>query len=378
MTNDSLKNAKKARNDEFYTVYEYIQKEINAYIEYNPQIFQNKVVLCPCDDPEWSNFTRFFAQNFEKLGLKKLICTSYSLDSKNSILIDYQFSLEDYLTSFEKESSIFNAENTSSHGKVFILEANNSKHINIDNLSWKYLDGDGDFHSDEIKKLREEADVIVTNPPFSLFKDFVEWIFEEKKEFLIIGNMNAITYTEVFPRIKNNEMWLGATCNSEDMVFRVPDGAIITEKDKLKAEKLGYKGNYTRLGNANWYTNLDHGRRHQPLQLMSMLDNKKYSKHKEIRENGYQKYDNYDAINIPYVDAIPKDYDNVMGVPITFLSKYCPEQFEILGATESEGVGFSNGLWDKSSKISQPIIKGVKQYKRIFIRRRVQSNENNS
>jgi hypothetical protein len=147
--------------------------------------------------------------------------------------------------------------------------------------------------------------------------------------------MNAITYKEVFPLIKDNLMWLGATCNSEDMVFEVPEGTIINEKDRLKAEKLGYIGNYTRLGNANWYTNLEHGRRHQPLSLMSTEDNIKFSKHKDIKKNGYKKYDNYDAIEIPYTDAIPNDCNEVMGVPITFLSKYCPEQFEIVGMCEN-------------------------------------------
>lgn len=198
-------------------------------------------------------------------------------------------------------------------------------------MEWDYLEGDGDFRSDEIKALRDEADIIVTNPPFSKFRDFLAWIVEAGKKFLIIGNMNAITYKEVFSLIKENWLWLGATCNSEDMVFAVPEGAVIAPQDREKAARLGYVGNYTRLGNACWYTNLDHGRRHQPLSLMTMADNIKFSRHKEIREKGYCKYDNYDAIDIPFTDAIPADYEGVMGVPITYLDKYCLEQFEILG-----------------------------------------------
>lgn len=151
------------------------------------------------------------------------------------------------------------------------------------------------------------------------------------KSLVIIGNLNAITYKEIFPLMKDNKLWIGATNNGQDMVFEVPEGATIAPSDREKAAKLGYKGNYTRLGNACWYTNLEHGRRHQPLSLMSMADNLKFSKHKQIRENGYRKYDNYDAIDVPFTDAIPSDYDGIMGVPVTFLDKYNPEQFEIVG-----------------------------------------------
>ena len=163
------------------------------------------------------------------------------------------------------------------------------------------------------------------------------WIMGAGKGFLVIGNMNAITYKEIFPLIKENQSWLGATGFVTDMVFGVPEGTIVKESDKKKAEKLGYIGNYTRLGNSCWFTNLDHGRRHQPLQLMTMEDNLKYSKHKEIRgKEGYCHYDNYDAIEVPYTDAIPSDYEGIMGVPISFLDKYCPEQFEIMGMCENE------------------------------------------
>jgi len=332
--NESLGQAKVAKNDEFYTVYECIQKEMNAYVEYNPDVFRDKVILLPCDDPEWSNFTRFFAQNFDTFGIKKLISTSYAIESKNKFANGYQFVLEDYLTSFEKESPQYDQTKTGSHGKIFILErdANCSGNIDINDLQWSYLEGDGDFRSEEVKSLRDEADIIITNPPFSLFREFVSWVFEESdKSLVIIGNQNAITYKEIFPLLAGNKLWIGATSNGQDMVFEVPEGAYISPKDREKAEKLGYKGNYTRLGNACWFTNIDHGRRHQPLALMTMTDNLKYSKHKQIKDDGYLKYDNYNAIEVPFIDAIPSDYPGVMGVPITFLSKYNPDQFDIVG-----------------------------------------------
>lgn len=336
--NNKLTSAKKSKNDEFYTVYEYIQKEVNAYLEYNPDVFRGKTVLLPCDDPEWSNFTKFFAENFEMLGLKKLISTSYATDSKNEYAKNYQFTIEDFLTNYEKNSEKFDENKTSSKGKIFVLERdkNKSGHIDINDLEWDYLEGDGDFRSAEVTKLRDEADIIITNPPFSLFRTFLSWVTEKEKNFLIIGNQNAITYKEVFPLIMTNRIWLGATCNAEDMVFIVPPNATVSESDRQKAAKMGYIGNYTRMGNCCWFTNIDHGRRHQPLQLMSMGDNLKFSKHKEIKEHGYVKYVNYDCIEVKYVDAIPSDYDGVMGVPVTYIDKYCPEQFEIIGSVDAD------------------------------------------
>lgn len=329
MANKNLAKAKNAKNDEFYTQYADIQKEINAYLEYNPDVFRGKTVLLPCDDPEWSNFTKFFAQNFENFGLKKLISTSYAVESK--------IYKEGYMPSlFETQNPKFDVAKTRIKGKIFVLDhdTNNSGRIDIDDLQWEYLEGDGDFRSNEVKRLRDEADIIVTNPPFSLFREFLAWIMEAEKQFVIIGNMNAITYKEVFPLIKENKIWLGGTGFMSDMVFAVPKGTIVPKAYKEKAEKLGYVGDFTRLGNSCWFTNIDHGRRHQPLQLMTMEDNIKYSKHKDVKSVGYLKYDNYDAIEVPYTDAIPSDYEGVMGVPISFLDKYCPEQFEILGVTQ--------------------------------------------
>ncbi|MBQ2551497.1 MAG: hypothetical protein II563_01440 [Treponema sp.] len=366
MANRNLQNAKAAKNDEFYTQYADIEKEMNAYLDYNPDVFRGKTILCPCDDPEWSNFTKYFAQNFDRFGLKKLISTSYAYNSKNPKPdFDWQPTL------FEFEDEKYNAEKSPKNGKIFTLTDKDEPPRNIDKLDWNYLVGDGDFRSDEVRKLRDEADVIVTNPPFSLFREFVAWIFEANKSFAVIGNMNAITYKEIFPLIKENKMWLGATGFVSDMVFGVPEGTNVKDSDRQKAERLGYRGNFTRLGNSCWYSNLEHGRRHRPLNLLSYKENIEDSRHNDIRGIGYKQYDNYDAIEVPYTDAIPSDYDGAIGVPISFLDKYCPEQFEILGATESEGKGFSNGLWDESSGISQATVNGERVYKRIFIRRKI-------
>lgn len=355
MANTNLKEAKAAKNDEFYTQFHDIEMEMNAYLEFNPDVFRGKTVLLPCDDPEWSNFTRFFAAKFDELGLKKLISTSYAPDAKK-YKTPYQPTL------FEQNAPQFDPSKAQVKGKIFVLDKDNTGdgRINIDDLEWTYMEGDGDFRSEEVKRLRDESDFIITNPPFSMFREFLAWIMEAGKKFAVIGNMNAITYKEVFPLIKDNKVWLGATGNGRDMVFGVPDGAKVNEKDRAKAARLGYVGNYTRLGNSCWYTCIEHGRRHAPLPLMTMEDNLRYSKHKELKgKPAYDRYDNYDAIEVPYTDAIPSDYDGVMGVPISFLDKYCPEQFEILGATESEGKGFSNGIWDDTSTIKQPISGGV-------------------
>ncbi len=328
MANKNLSAAKRAKNDEFYTQYADIQKEVNAYLDYNPDVFRDKVILLPCDDPEWSNFTKFFAQNFERFGIKKLISTSYACASKG------ENGCDDYCpTLFEYAAKQYNADKTKTHGKIFTLtrDANQNGRIDIEDLEWDYLQGDGDFRSAEVKALRDEADIIVTNPPFSQFRDFLTWIIEADKRFLIIGNMNAITYKEVFPLIKNNNIWLGESIHSGDREFGVPDSYPLNAAG-YRIDENGNK--FIRVKGVRWFTNIEHGRRHQPMQLMTMADNIKFSRHKEIRNQEYQKYDNYDAIEVPYSDAIPSDYDGVMGVPISFLDKYCPEQFEILGATQ--------------------------------------------
>ncbi len=332
MANSNLTKAKNAKNDEFYTQYHDIEKEINAYIDFDPDVFRDKTILLPCDDPEWSNFTKYFSQNFERFGIKKLISTSYAADSKLH-KAGYQVTL------FEESAPQFDEIKSRKNGKIFTLTRDRSGDgiIDVNDLEWEYLQGDGDFNSKEVKKLRDEADIIITNPPFSLFRDFLGWIIEGGKQFVIIGNMNAITYKEVFPLIKENKMWLGATGNGNDMVFAVPKGTEVDEKDKQKAARMGYVGDYTRLGNSCWFTTIDHGRRHQPLALMTMADNLRFNKKLKGKDR-YDRYDNYDAIEVPFTDSIPSDFEGVMGVPISFLDKYSPEQFVIVGMCENENL----------------------------------------
>jgi hypothetical protein len=364
MAHKDLYKAKNGKNDEFYTQYHDIEKEMSAYLEFNPKAFSGKTVLLPCDDPEWSNFTKFFAQNFERFGLKKLISTSYAVESKN-YKSNYQPTL------FEVNDPQYDEYKTRKNGKIFTLTRDKSGDgkIDVNDLEWTYLNGDGDFRSDEIKKLRDKADIIITNPPFSLFREFLAWIVEAKKQFVIIGNMNAITYKEVFPLIKTNKVWTGIRfnqrLNGKNMTFYVPDDYNLSGTE-VEINNDGKK--MISVAGTGWYTNIDHGRRHLPITLMTMEDNIKFSKHKEVKGKQYQKYDNYDAIEIPFTDAIPSNYKGIMGVPISFLTKHCPQQFEIIGATESEGRGFSEGLWDEKSKVSQPLINNERVYKRIFIK----------
>lgn len=328
MANEDLRTAQQGKNDEFYTQFHDIEVEMNAYIEYNPDVFRGKTILLPCDDPEWSNFTKFFALKFEEYGIKKLISTSYAPESKKMVL-------GDLFSEYELSSPQFDADKSKTHGKIFILDNDLSGdgRINIDDLHWDYLKGSGDFQSAEVTALRNEADIIITNPPFSLFRDFLAWIVEANKQFIIIGNMNAITYKETFPLIMKNQMWLGSTIHSGDREFEVPADYPIKASGWRIDEETGRK--YIRVKGVRWFTNIDHGRRHEPLPLMSMSDNLRYSRHKELKGKAeYDQYDNYDAIEVPYTDAIPCDYEGVMGVPISFLDKYCPEQFEILGITD--------------------------------------------
>lgn len=337
MANSNLTNAKRAKNDEFYTQYSDIQKEIEAYLEYNPDTFREMVVYCNCDDPFESNFFRYLVLNFNKLGLKQLITTSY----KPSPVANTQLALfgdDKTLTELKGRPKI-NANkfiinevhDIDGDGEFNLKDVAKQLKENKNN-EWQPLNGDGDFRSDECIELLKQSDIVVTNPPFSLFREYVKQLFDYNKKFVIIGNMNAITYKEIFPLIKANKMWLGATGNGSDMVFAVPNGAEIKESDRQKAARLGYVGDYTRLGNSCWFTNLDHGRRHKSLPLMTKEENLKYSKHKEIRnKKAYDKYDDYDAIEVSFTDAIPNDHAGVMGVPISFLDKYNPDQFEIVG-----------------------------------------------
>ena len=340
--NTNLGAAKAAKNDEFYTQYADIQKEVNAYLEYNPDTFRDKTVLLPCDDPEWSNFTRFFAQNFERLGLRRLISTSYAVESKK--YKNYQPTL------FETENPLFDIDKTRIKGKIFELtrDTNGNGRIDIDDLEWHYLEGDGDFRSKEVCQLRNEADIIVTNPPFSLFREFVAWIFEANKQCLIVGNQGGVGYKEVFPLIQQNRLWYGNGFSAGNAYFGLPQQQVREYSSGVYDEKTGL----VKFRNCCWLTNIEHGRRHEPLKLMSMKDNIRFGKHKDISERGYYyHYENYDAIDVPYTDSIPDDYEGTMGVPITFLSKYCPEQFDIIGHAHGDaGVALGLKPYDRKLK----------------------------
>jgi hypothetical protein len=375
MANSNLTNAKNAKNDEFYTQYHDIEKEINAYLDYNPDVFRGKTILLPCDDPEWSNFTKFFAQNFERFGLKKLISTSYAPDSK-TYKNGYQPSL------FEKNDPQFDEKKTVINGKIFTLTHDKSGDgkIDVNDLEWHYLEGDGDFRSKEIKKLRDEADIIITNPPFSLFREFLVWTVQADKQFVLIGNMNSIKYKDLFPSIQENKIWLGATNFNVGMYFKVPSDFVYSDSYKFEREQNGEKIN--RVPGVCWFTNLDHGRRHEPLPLMTMEDNLKFSKHKEIKgKDSYDYYENYDAIEVPFTDSIPSDYEGMMGVPITFLDKYSPEQFEIIwqasgntrASAPKEILDRLNYRPHSDDRGGCTIVNGRRTYDRILIKHKIVS-----
>ena len=391
---ENLTRAKNAKNDEFYTQWADIEREVQAYLEYDPDVFRGKTILFPCDDPEWSNFTKYFALHFNEFGIKKLISTSYAVESKFN-KDSYQLSL------FEMNDPKFDESKTRTKGKIFILQSiDDSKKINIDDLKWDYLEGDGDFRSDEVRKLCDEADIVITNPPFSLFREFLAWVVDANKQMLIIGNINAITYKEVFPLIRDNKIWLGKGFKRGCAHFLSPSPTdskwIEMSKEDFEAQGIHVpEGMYvTRVAGLCWFTNLDHGRRHQPLPLMTMADNFKFSRHKEIRGKGeYLRYENYDAIEVPYTDSIPSDYDGLMGVPISFLDKYCPEQFEIIGTSDNGIVddiykttpGLSKkfvddyyraggkGAYKEGNPTAGVYVDGIAKmiYKRIFIKRKV-------
>lgn len=283
--NANLHKAKAEKNDEFYTSLEDIEKEM---MNYRPQ-FKGKVVLCNCDDPEWSNFFNYFAINFGFLGLKKLISTHFSPDGHSyALIVDEQ------------------------------VDVNGDGKIDLKDAVKVPLEGNGDFRSEECIKFLDEADIVVTNPPFSLFREYVDLLVEHKKKFLILGNMNAVTYKNIFRLFKENLMWYGYSIHSGDREFRVPDNYPL-EASGTRVDEKGNK--YIRVKGVRWFTNMSHALRHKPLDLVGNV----YSAEK------YPKYDNYDAIEVRKTGLIPEKYFKPMGVPITFLDKYCPEQFEILG-----------------------------------------------
>lgn len=365
--NSLLSVAKAAKKDEFYTQWGDIEREMNAYLEYDPDVFRNKVVLLPCDDPEWSNFAKFFALHFTNLGIRKLVSTSFAPDSNPAVSPSYQPTL------FELDDPKFDEAKTRANGKKFVLEPkdiNGDGVVNIDDLQWEYLEGDGDFRSAEVTALRDEADIVITNPPFSLFKQFVPWLVEGSSRFSIIGHQNAITYKEIFPLIKANQAWLGRGFKGNAAHFGSPYEDVAAATDRQEG--------MIRVSGVIWLTNIEHGRRHEPMVLMTMAENIKFSKHKEVRGVGYERYDNFDAIEVPFSDAIPIDYDGIMGVPITFLNRYNPEQFELVAngddRDEMESLGvpplgqeYAGNVGRR--KVGIPSTKKA-AYKRILIRRK--------
>lgn len=376
MVNSNLTSAKSAKNDEFYTQYEDIQKEIGAYLEYNTDAFRGKVVYCNCDDPFESNFFRYFVLNFSKLGLKQLITTSY----KPSTVANTQLALfgdDKTLTKLKGRPKV--TANKLIINKVHDL--NGDGEFNLKDVAkqlkenkhneWSPLAEDGDFRSDECVALLKQSDIVVTNPPFSLFREYLKQLMDHKKKFVIIGNINAITNKEIFPLIKDDKLWFGPSISSGDREFRVPDHYPLN----AAGWRIDSDGNkYLRVKGVRWFTNMDHGRRHQPLSLMTMDDNFKYSKHKEIKnKKSYDKYENHDAIEVSFTDAIPSNYNGIMGVPITFLDKYSPEQFQIIDCREpciDLEVLKKNPVF-KEFKSRQIIFNGKlcqKTYHRIFIR----------
>jgi len=331
--NRGLGAAKAAKQDEFYTQYVDIQKEVEAYLEFDEGTFRGKVVYCNCDDPFESNFFKYFAANFNKLGLKKLITTSYDgspIAGQGTLFPEYNEGNGKRLKPKALAVILDHVKDEDGDGAANIddvklfLKRNKAARVAL-RADDRYPGGD--FRSPACVELLKQADIVVTNPPFSLFREYVGQLVEHGKKFLIIANKNAITYKEIFPLIRDNKLWMGVTAFSGGMWF-VAD----------------YMGKYQKVIDgvklinvpAIWFTNLDQGRRHQELPLMTMEDNLRFSKHKEIRgKAAYDRYANYDAIEVPFTDAIPSDYDGVMGVPITFLDKYSPDQFEILGITKT-------------------------------------------
>lgn len=390
--NQGLNAAKVAKQDEFYTQYIDIQKEVEAYLEFAPDTFRGKVVYCNCDDPFESNFFKYFATNFNRLGLRKLITTSYDgspIAGQGELFPEYNEGNGKRQKPKALSVILDDVRDEDGDGAVNIEDV--KLFLKRNKAARKALKADdrysgGDFRSEECITLLKQADIVVTNPPFSLFKKYVRQLVEHDKKFLIIGNMQALTYDEIFPLIMADKLWMGATIHSGDREFRVPDHYPLKAAG-FRVDENGVK--YIRVKGVRWYTNLDHGRRHQELPLMTMADNLRFSRHQEINgKTAYERYDNYDAIEVPFTDAIPSDYDGVMGVPITFLDKYNPDQFEIVGTLESSDPNNPyRTRWYSAQdqrdaffrRFGKPgniplnmsgVINDVKVYKRVLIRHR--------
>ena len=353
--NTALNMAAKAQQDEFYTQMFDIENELRNYREH----FEGKKILCNCDDPYESNFFKYFAIRFNAYRLAKLTATCYA----GSPIAHRQLSL------FEEEKETqartpYCAEITEfkDYNEDTAEDLQDIRYILEHNVGGgvRKLQGNGDFRSPECIKFLEDSDIVVTNPPFSLLREFIALLIQYDKKFIIVGNVNAITYKEVFPLFMHNKMWLGRGFRGGNAYFSLP-AANKQDRERFANGVYDEETELVKFRNACWFTNLDHGWRHR-----DMILSRSYERNPEL----YPHYDNYDAIEVSKTSDIPADYFGVMGVPITFMDKYNPDQFEIIGCTESEGKGFSNGLWKASSKVAQPLINGKRIYKRIFIRRK--------
>lgn len=342
----SLAAAKAAKKDEFYTQYIDIQKEVEAYLEFDPDAFRGKVVYCNCDDPFESSFFKYFAANFNRLGLKRLVTTSYDgspIAGQGTLFPEYDEGNGLRRKPKALAVTLDSVEDENQDGAVDLTDV--ELFLKRNKAARVGLKGDdaysgGDFRSTECVALLKEADIVVTNPPFSLFREYVAQLVEYGKRFLIIGPKNGITYKEIFPLIRDTRLWLGTGFADGNAYFSIPPDSGRKFADGVYDESTGL----VKFRNVGWFTNLDHGRRHEELPLMTMAENLKFSRHKKITgKAAYNRYDNYDAIEVPFIDAIPSDYDGMMGVPITFLDKHNPEQFEILGTSD-------NGLVDDEFK----------------------------
>ena len=356
-TNATMNQAKRAKKDEFYTQLNDISNELRHYRAQ----FRDKVVLCNCDDPYESNFFKFFALNFNALGLKKLIATSYAgspIAGQTLPLFDMEGLKKGGVTAHEMECrphaiEINEVPDGNGDGAIDLSDVEvllrhdaNVTHV----LEGDGVYGPGDFRSAQCVEFLQQADIVVTNPPFSLFREYVAQLIERGKQFLVIGHQNAITYAGIFPFLKEDRVWLGYGFNRNCAHF-------IHQHYEDTATDADHREGMIRVSGVQWFTNMDTSKRHEEIPLF-----RKYTPEE------YPTYDNYDAIEVSKVADIPIDFDGAMGVPITFMNKYNPDQFRILGATESEGKGFSGDLWRGGT--AQATVRGNKVYKRIFIQRR--------
>jgi len=368
--NRSLHAAKSAKQDEFYTQYVDIQKEVEAYLEFDPDTFRNKIVYCNCDDPFESNFFKYFAANFNKLGLKKLISTSYD----GSPIAGQGVLFPEYDQGDRKRQKPHSIAVAVEIEEVTDLNGDGSTGIEDVKLflernphSRTALKGGGDFRSAECVELLKQADIVVTNPPFSLFGEYLPHLVRHGKKFLILGNQNHVTLKGIFPLIRETKAWLGVD-NGGEKWFQIQEDYEFKTESRKKREN-GIK--YFSRGDVVWFTNLDHGRRHQELPLMTVADNLKFSK--RLRgQSEYETYDNYDAIAVGTYKDIPSDYGAVMGVPITFLYKYNPSQFEIVGICNDVKDGLLPHLKraDWRGKLDRPYLNGKRKFPCLLIRHR--------